>query len=188
MDLFERAVAYANEKHQGMRRKLTKTPYILHPLEAAVIASTLTNDEEVISATLLHDTVEDTDATADEIKELFGDRVAALVASETENKRRDLPPEQSWKIRKEESLYDLKNSDDIGVKILWLSDKLSNMRSFYRTWREKGDEAWNSFHQKDMSLQAWYYRSVAEYTKELKSTDAWEEYNKIIEIIFEGVE
>lgn len=187
MEIFEKAVAYALEKHSGMRRKLTGTPYILHPLEAAVIASTLTADEEVIAATLLHDTVEDTDATAEDIKELFGKRVADLVMSETENKRRDLPAEQTWKLRKAESLEALKNAADPGVKIVWLSDKLSNMRSFYRVWREKGDEAWNSFHQKDVTLQAWYYRSVAEYTYGLRGSDAWEEYNGIIEKIFKGV-
>lgn len=187
MELYEKAVAFALERHQGMRRKLTSLPYILHPLETSVIASTVTADAEVLAAALLHDTLEDTSTSKDEIKAEFGERVLALVMSETENKRRDLPPEQSWRIRKEEALQKLKNADDIGVKIVWLSDKLSNMRSLYRTWKTEKDNVWQSFHMRDLTLQAWYYRSVAEYTKELNGTDAWREYNTIIEKIFEGV-
>ena len=188
MDIFERAVIFAVGAHDGKMRKIGNLPYIIHPLEASVIASGITNDREILAATLLHDTIEDTPTTEEELKELFGERVAALVMSETENKRRDLPPEQSWYIRKKEALEVLKNSDDIGVKIVWLSDKLSNMRSFYKMFLQDGLDLWNSFHQNDPSKQAWYYRSVAEYTSELCETDAWVEYNELVNIIFKGVE
>ena len=80
----------------------------MHPLEAASIAGMLTKDEDIICAAVLHDVVEDTDRQLEEIRELFGDRVAELVSSETENKRRYLPPEATWRIRKEESLKHLK--------------------------------------------------------------------------------
>ncbi|MBQ7170803.1 MAG: HD domain-containing protein [Clostridia bacterium] len=188
MDLFNKAIAFAAEAHAGTRRKNTDTPYILHPLEVAAIAGTMTSDPEVLAAAVLHDTVEDTPTEPGEIRERFGERIAALVASETEDKRPGVPPEESWQIRKEESLEKLKNAADPGTKILWLSDKLSNMRSFARLRRREGDGLWARFNQKDPAGQAWYYRTVAAYTEELSDTDAWREYTDLIETVFEGVE
>ena len=101
MDKVTKAIEFAAKAHDGMMRKKDKTPYILHPLEAAVIVGTMTNNQDVISAALLHDVVEDTDITIEEIEENFGTRVRKLVDSETENKRADLPPENTWRIRKE---------------------------------------------------------------------------------------
>lgn len=187
MDLFETALAFAVKAHAGAVRKGGAVPYILHPLEVAVIAGTLTNDPEVLAAAALHDTVEDTPATLAGIESAFGGRVARLVASETEDKRPGVPPEESWQIRKEESLRELKNAPDPGVKIIWLSDKLSNMRSFYRMYRREGAKLWERFHQSDPAKQAWYYRTVAEYTGELSGTDAWREYADLTEKVFEGV-
>jgi len=188
MTLFEEAIRFAVKAHSGMTRKRESTPFILHPLEAATIVGTMTSDEEVLAAAVLHDTVEDTEATMEEIEALFGARVAALVASETENKRPDVPRSESWRIRKEESLLLLKNASDPGVKLLWLGDKLSNMRSFYRAWRIGGNAIWESFNQKDPAQQAWYYRAVDELLSEFRGYDAWQEYHHFVETIFEGVE
>ena len=177
MTLFEEAIRFAAEKHSGMTRKRESIPYILHPMEVATIAGTMSSDEEVLSAAMLHDTVEDTDTTLEEIRERFGPRVAALVASETEDKRPELAPEESWRIRKEESLEALRSAADPGVKVLWLGDKLSNMRSFYRAWKISGNAIWHSFHQKDPAQQAWYYRSIDEALSDLKSYEAWQEFH-----------
>lgn len=61
--------------------RATRIPYIVHPLETALIASMLTNDEEILAAALLHDTIEDTDVTYEDLKQEFGTRVADLVAA-----------------------------------------------------------------------------------------------------------
>lgn len=184
MSLFDDAVRFALEAHGGVFRRHTATPYILHPMEAAAIVASMTTDEAVLAAAILHDTVEDASVAIEQIREKFGGRVADLVASETEDKRRDMPPEETWRIRKEESLAVLKNAQDIGVKILWMGDKLSNMRSFYALWRKKGDALWENSHQKDVSQQAWYYRSVAEYTQELREYPAWQEYVRLVDAVF----
>ena len=110
MDIFDKAVIFAVKAHSGALRKGTGTPYILHPLEVAAIAGTLTKDPEILAACVLHDTVEDTKTTMEDIVSAFGERVAKLVASETEDKRGDMPPSDSWQIRKEESLRELKES------------------------------------------------------------------------------
>lgn len=67
MDLFEKALVFAMEKHHGAKRKASDIPFILHPMEVAVIASTMSEDEVLLAAALLHDTVEDTDATLSSI-------------------------------------------------------------------------------------------------------------------------
>ena len=186
MDLLEKSIAFALRAHEGQVRKKSGIPYILHPMEAATIASTLTDDREVLAAVMLHDTVEDTDTTLDEIRREFGERVAQLVKGETENEYPELTREESWKLRKEESLQRLRANDDASVKIMWISDKLSNARSLLRIYEERGDEMWKLFHQKDKSVQEWYYRSVADALKELSDTPAYREYVVLINLIFGG--
>lgn len=184
MDKVTKAIEFAARAHDGMIRKKDKTPYILHPLEAAVIVGTMTADQDVISAAALHDVVEDTPVTIEEIEENFGKRVKELVEAETEDKRADLPPENTWRIRKEESLEELANCGDTGVLMLWLGDKLANMRSFYRIWKSEGDSMWQTFNQKDPMQQKWYYSSIAELTSPLKEFSAWQEYNELVKIVF----
>ena len=188
MDLFEEAVIFAAQAHAGMVRKYGSLPYLVHPMEAAAICATLTNDREVLAAAVLHDTVEDTDTTPEQLRARFGERVAALVASETEEPWPELSAENSWARRKAAFLRALQADPDIRVRILWLSDKLSNMRSFYRQWQAEGLSMWRHYHQKDPARQAWYYRSVAQALQALKDSAAWQEFNWYIETIFEVVE
>lgn len=184
MDKVTRAIEFAARAHDGMERKKDKVPYILHPLEAAVIVGSMTDNKDVISAAVLHDVVEDTPITIEEIEENFGPRVRALVESETEDKRADLPPEDTWRIRKEESLIELQSCNDTDVLMLWLGDKLANMRSFYRIWKTEGEDMWQSFNQKDPTQQKWYYCKIAELTSSLKEFSAWQEYNELVKIVF----
>lgn len=184
MELVSEAVAFAVKAHDGMRRKKSSTPYILHPMEAAVIVSTMTDDQDLIAAAVLHDVVEDAGIAMDEIEARFGKRVRELVASETEDKRADRPPTETWLIRKEESLSVLKNTEDPGVLMVWLGDKLANMRSFYREFKVSGDAMWQRFNQKDVTQQAWYYRSIADLTERLSDTSAWIEYKTLTELVF----
>ena len=184
MELVGEAIAFAVKAHDGMRRKKSESPYILHPMEAAVIVGTMSEDQNLIAAAALHDVVEDAGVTIEEIEERFGRRVRELVASETEDKRAELPPSDTWRIRKEESLRVLKNTDDVAVLMVWLGDKLSNMRAIYRDWRVEGDAMWQRFNQKDVKEQAWYYRSIVKFTERLSDTSAWLEYKTLTELVF----
>ena len=186
MTQFDQAVIFAVHAHQNAVRKGTGLPYILHPMEVAAICSGLTEDADILMAAVLHDTVEDTEVTIEEIESKFGKRVADLVQSETENKRKELPPGDTWKIRKQESLEVLKNTEDEGVKILWLGDKLSNIRSFYRKWKKHGNAMWEEFNQKDPKEQGWYYHSIVNLLKEYSENEAWKELKEKTEEIFGG--
>ena len=184
MELVSEAIAFAVRAHDGMRRKKSEAPYILHPMEAAVIVGTMTDDQNLIAAAALHDVVEDAGITLEEIEEKFGQRVRELVSAETEDKREHLPPEATWRVRKEESLNILRDTEDLAVLMVWLGDKLANMRSIYRDWKLEGSAMWHRFNQKDPAQQAWYYRSIASLTKRLSNTPAWLEYKTLTEIVF----
>lgn len=184
MNVLEEAILFATEAHGGQMRKLANTPYILHPLEVASIISTLTSDLDTMAAGVLHDTVEDCDVDPKVIKEKFGARVSALVQSETEDKMSTRSAAETWMERKEESLLMLGMTKDKDVKILWLADKLSNIRSFYREYKKQGDAIWLALNQKDPKKQEWYYRTIASYLSELSETAAYQEYILLVNGIF----
>ncbi len=182
--MVEKAVIFAAKAHEGMLRKGTSIPYIVHPIEAGAIAASLTDDTEVIAAAILHDVLEDTDTTESDIEKEFGSEVLRLVKGDSENKREDLPPEETWKIRKSETIDYLKNKADKKEKIIALSDKLSNLRAIYRDYINLGDKFWNRFNQKDKNEHAWYYGSFVETLSEYKGTAAYEEYCELINKVF----
>lgn len=184
MEIVSEAIIFAVKAHDGMRRKKGNSPYILHPMEAAVIVGAMTDDQEVIAAAVLHDVVEDTPVTIEEVEARFGKRVCRLVQSETENKREGTPPEDTWYIRKQETLEGLKNTEDEAVLMMWLGDKLANMRAIYRDFKVEGDALWQKFNQKDKTAQGWYYSTVAELTSRLSDCSAWLEYKKLTELVF----
>ena len=185
MDKLNEAILFATEAHKGQKRKMTGIPAILHSLEAAAIVATLTSDEDVICAAVLHDVVEDTKYEIGDIEKQFGARIAGLVGAETENKRFGLPPSATWKIRKEESLAHLRQVPDINVKYLWLGDKLSNIRSLYQAHLKYGDEMWKNFNERDKEKQKWYYESIVEILKsDFEDVPAFWEYERLVNTIF----
>ena len=184
--LLARAVAYAAEAHIGQFRKGTQLPYIVHPMEVAAICGTMTEDEEVLAAAVLHDTIEDTPVTREDLENHFGPRVTELVLSQSENKREGQPATATWKVRKEESIEHMRSTDDIQAKMLYLSDKLSNIRSVYRDLERDGDPFWNKFHQNDPIEQSWYYLTIVEMLEpDLGDTFAWQEFNKTVHAVFD---
>ena len=182
--ILDKAIVFAVQAHSGMVRKGTKTPYILHPLEAAAIVATMTDDEEVIAAAVLHDVLEDTRVTVIQLIEEFGQRVTAFVSAESENKREDIPATETWKLRKQETIDALYNEKHPDVKMIALGDKLSNVRAMYRDYQAIGDKLWNRFNQKDKSEHGWYYRSIADATRELSNYPAWKEYAQLVSLVF----
>jgi uncharacterized protein (TIGR02172 family) len=187
MNRIEEAVIYATIMHQGKIRRFSGIPFILHPMEVAQILSTMTEDEEVITAGILHDILENSDGTVEEIRKRFGERVASLVISETEEDFPDEDKAATWKRRKESALNVLKKSEDEGIRMLWLADKLATIRSLARIYAENGEELWQNLHQTDPEMQCWYYRSVAEAVElSLNKTGAFKEFIQHINFIWPG--
>ena len=153
-ELLNNAIAFAVEKHRNGLRKGTTMPYIVHPLEVMHNLMLMGADKYLMAAGVLHDTVEDTDATLEEIAAKFGDDVAALVSSHTEKDK-----SLSWKTRKEIALEHLKHANK-REQMLVLADKLSNMRAIARDYAELKEKLWDRFN-RGKDSQAWYYRSGA---------------------------
>ena len=128
-NILEKAISFATQAHQGFRRKGNQTPYILHPLEASVIVSSMTSDLEVMAAAVLHDVLEDTAVTAEQLRSEFGNRVADFVCAESENKREGQPAAETWKLRKQETIDDLRRETRIEVKMIALGDKTIKHKS-----------------------------------------------------------
>lgn len=185
LPLFEKAAVFAAVAHRGTTRKGSRIPYLAHPMEAAAIVSEMTDDRDLIAAAMLHDVIEDTEVTLPELEEYFGERIARYVSGESENKRRELPPESTWMLRKQETIDFLEHQADTGAKMLALADKLSNLRSIARDVEIVGDRLWERFHQKDKAMHGWMYRQIAETLRELSKFPAWQEYDRLVRKVFE---
>ena len=185
MTLVTEAVIFASQKHDGMLRKGTDLPYIVHPVEVMAIASALTDDPEILAAAVLHDVIEDCAVTEEELSMRFGARVTRLVLSETQLSAGD--PFATWDMRKKEAIARIARGGR-SVKLIALADKLSNMRAIHRDYDRDSDTMFLRFHQHDKSRHAWYYRSMVSLLKEeFGSTDAWNELSGHVEHVFAGI-
>ena len=181
--LLDRAIIFAVKAHAGTERRGKGFPYIVHPLEAVEIVATMTSDQEILAAAALHDVVEDTDVTVDQIRAEFGDRIASLVAAESDTFEDGVSEEDSWHARKRAAIDRLANASH-DAKIVALGDKLSNMRAIARDWSEQGDSFWNIFHAKDPKDHEWHYRGLAESLRDLQDTFAYKEFESLINQVF----
>lgn len=182
-DLLDRAIMFAVRAHAGTERRGKGFPYIVHPMEAMEIVATMTSDQELLAAAALHDTVEDTDITVEQIRAEFGDRIASLVASESDNFEQGVSEEDSWHARKQAAI-DRLSSAPHDAKIVALGDKLSNMRAIARDYAMQGDKLWNLFHAKDPKDHEWHYRGLADALRELHDTFAYKEFEQLINQVF----
>ena len=184
-NILEKAIRFAVDAHAGQRRK-DGSPFILHPLEDAAIVGTLTDDLEVIAAAVLHDTVEDTSVTEEDILREFGPRVHDLVMGETENKRPAVPPQETWRVRKEESLRDLADAADPAVRLLWLGDKLSNLRALYRDHEKQGVKVFDRFNNRNPLAHKWYFGTIMELLSSFGDSGAYREYSDLFHKTFDN--
>lgn len=179
--ILDKAIIFATHAHSGMNRKGKTLPYIVHPLEAAAIVATITSDQELLAAAVLHDVVEDTDTTIDQLKEEFGERVAMLVAADTNPPRKE---GDTWRSRKEAAANRLL-SVSTEAKMVAIGDKLSNLRAICFDYQAIGDELWRRFKAPDgRSDIAWYYRRLADALSELAGTPPYEEFRQLLTKVF----
>ena len=135
------------------------------------------------AAAALHDTIEDTDVTVEQIRAQFGDRIAELVHSESDQFTEGVSEEDSWHDRKQAAIDRLAAASH-DAKIVALGDKLSNMRAIWRDYQVKGDALWSIFHVKDKASHEWHYRGLAASLSELSDTFAYREFVLLIDEVF----
>lgn len=154
--MLQEAIKFAVERHRGQVRKGTNIPYALHPLNVGYLLLQHGCAEEVAAAGFLHDTLEDTATTPEELRQRFGERVAWLVQQVTETDRT-----QPWEIRKQHTLEHLRQVGDRDVLLVACADKLDNLQMLREGIRVYGVKLWERF-KAPMRAQRWYYSSLAE--------------------------
>ncbi|NLO91612.1 MAG: HD domain-containing protein [Elusimicrobia bacterium] len=151
-DRYAQAFYFALRAHESQFRKGTGRPYIEHPVRVAALLLELHAEPELVVAGFLHDVVEDTGCGVPEIKAIFGQRAAALVAAVSENKT------LSWEERKRAAVEFLKKAP-LAAVVLEFADKLDNIRSIKSDHERSGEEVWKRF-QRPRDSQDWYYRAM----------------------------
>lgn len=175
--MIHKAIEFATLAHAGQLRKSTSIPYIVHPFEVAQILTAAGAEETVICAGLLHDTVEDTSVTIEEIADKFGFQVAALVAHCSENKK------FSWEQRKNHSIEMLNTKASFETQLLYCADKLSNLRSIASDYEKSGEDVWKVFN-RGREHQKWYYGAIVQALSPLQDYDMYEELADLYKVVF----
>ena len=182
-DLLDRAILFAVKAHHNTERRGKGFPYIVHPMEAVEIVATITSDQELLAAAALHDTIEDTDVTLEQLRTEFGDRIAMLVYAESDPFTEGMSEADSWHDRKQAAIDQLASAP-LDAKIVAMGDKLSNMRAIWRDYQTKGDDLWQIFHVTDKASHEWRYRGLAASLSELSDTFVYKEFTRLIDEVF----
>ncbi|MEH7388206.1 HD domain-containing protein [Bacillus sp. JJ1521] len=177
MDLIEKAIMVASKAHDGQYRKLTKIPYITHPLGVGHILMRINARMELVAAGILHDTVEDTELTLEDIRDDFGDEVAELVEGCSEPDK-----SLSWEARKEHTISFLRTASG-DIRTVVCADKLHNIRSIIHDYENQGEEVWRRF-SRGKEKQEWYYRNVVRSLGQGSTFPLLEELKKEVEKLF----
>jgi hypothetical protein len=153
MNLIDKAIIFATKAHENQVRKGTDIPYITHPFGVGMLLMQFECSEEVIAAGLLHDTLEDTATTLEEIEKQFGADVARLVVGASEPNKN-----LAWEDRKTHTLLALKVAS-LSQRMVICADKLHNVRSIKEDQLQMGEGVWNKF-SRGKQQQAWYYSGI----------------------------
>ncbi|PLR75753.1 phosphohydrolase [Bacillus sp. V3-13] len=180
MELIDKALQVASKAHQNQFRKQTDIPYISHPATVGMLLLKGGYSEEIVAAGILHDTVEDTDITIQDIKHEFGLKIAEIVEGCSEPDK-----SLSWEERKEHTIEFLKSAS-VEIRAVACADKLHNLQSIRREYEHVGDTVWNRF-KRGRQQQEWYYRSLVDSLGCAFTFPLLEELSQEIERLFSFV-
>ncbi len=185
--LIAEAIKFATEKHAavinkdgsiGQKRKGSGLPYIVHPMEVWQILRNNNCSATVQIAGLLHDTLEDTETTPEEIETKFGKEVLELVNSESEDKSK------TWQERKQHTIDALTN-DSIEAMQVCCADKLSNCKAQLYDYKQIGDALFERFNKESTpELQGWYYKSIVKALSPLEGMQMYEELKTTVNELY----
>lgn len=184
MNKIQRAVLFAAKKHATQLRKGTNVPYIVHPIGVMESLMFAEASENAIVAGILHDTLEDTNTTYEELVKNFGTRIANIVRACSETDK-----SQPWQNRKNATIRALRKCDDMDVLAVVFADKLHNLSSIYRDWQRISDDVWKRFN-RGRDSQMWYYGEICKIARKRYETvdgpartmmcEYWHEYDSFV--------
>jgi len=177
MDVIEKALQIAAKAHVKQRRKGSDIPYIVHPVAVGMILMKAGYNETLIAAGILHDTVEDTDLSLQDIEQEFGSKIAEIVGGCSE-------PDKSltWDLRKTHTIEYLKNAPN-DIRAVACADKLHNIRSITDDYKRIGNEIWSKFNA-GKEKQEWYYTQIVESLRYQNSFPLVEELEEAVHQLF----
>lgn len=168
MSIVSKAILYAARYHQHQLRKGTRIPYMSHLLNVCKTLAELDCPDEYLAAGLLHDVVEDTPATIEEVEAEFGAEVALLVRGATELEKLEkqaIEKESSWEARKKHTIHFLEHEATEAQLTVSAADKLDNLRSIYMDKKRIGKQIWERFNA-SKKQQDWYFGEIARIVKQ----------------------
>lgn len=177
-DKIEYAIYYATKAHKGQTRKMEDVDMIFHPFTVGMILQRNQCDEDIVTAGILHDVVEDTDKTFDDIEREFGKRVRDYVYDASEPDK-SLP----WRQRKEHTIETIKNAP-LGSKLIVACDKINNLEDALSNIEKYGEDIIT----KNFEEQKWYYTNVYESCIENVNREhpIFRRYKDVLEEVFKG--
>ncbi|MBW4667358.1 MAG: HD domain-containing protein [Cyanomargarita calcarea GSE-NOS-MK-12-04C] len=193
-DKFETALVYATGLHADQARKISGVPYVAHLLSVAALVLEAEGTEAETIAGLLHDSVEDQGGskTREEIRQIFGDEVVAIIDGCTES---DICPKPPWQERKQKYLENLRHAS-ASVRRVSLADKLHNARSLLADCRQngnsasagkgdsasaaKGDRIWAEF-KAGKAGTLWFYQELLKVYQATGTDLLTEEFSRVVE-------
>jgi len=175
--MIHNAIIFATEMHKKQFRKGTNIPYIVHPMEVMYILVENKCSQNVIVAGILHDVLEDTEATPEDVRKLFGPNVLSLVMSETQD------VSKPWKERRCEALAKI-HQDSIEAQQVCCADKLSNITSIYTDKQMVGDAVFQRFNASIEDIR-WYYKSMVETLDKIDGYKMKEDLKYFVNKVFE---
>lgn len=177
MDVIEKALQVASQAHEKQYRKCTNIPYITHPVAVGMILMKAGYDDDIIAAGILHDTVEDTELSLEDIERIFGIKIAKIVEGCSEPNK-----SLTWEERKEHTIELLKTAS-VDIRAVACADKLHNIRSIISDFEQHGDAVWGRFRRGKLQ-QEWYYRNVIESLGFMMTFKLLEELQKEVDRLF----
>lgn len=174
------AFLFAMKAHEGQYRKDGRA-YLVHPVEVAMELAKNGAEDEVICAGLLHDTIEDTSVTAENLQQVFPEEVTSLVIRDSEDKS------LNWEERKSNTIAILKDPNTSKeYKMLMCADKLANLKNVQDEMKEIGENVFLQF-KRGKEKQAWLYRELVEAMSDLSDLKMYQELKQITEEVFRNV-
>jgi len=174
----EKAIYFATIAHQNQKRIKEDIDFIIHPFTVGMMLKDLGLANEYVISGILHDVIEDTSFSYQDIEKEFGKKVATNVLKVSENKNIS-----DWKERKKEFIARLKKEKDDNILILECADKLHNLLSDYNLFKKIGKEIWkySSVSYEDIK---WYYKNIFKIIKERCNNDLIIRYQNILNHYF----
>jgi (p)ppGpp synthase/HD superfamily hydrolase len=173
MTLIEKADQLAARAHEGQMRKDGNVPYIMHPRAVAAILKAYGFSDTVVAAALVHDTVEDTSVTIDDVRRELGDDVARLVEPVTHDDT------LSWEEKKQKYI-DTVRAASVEVKAISTADKIHNAQSFISGYEAQGKEMWSHFN-RPREKKLWFEEAMLKMLQETWHHPLVDEYAVLVE-------